>query len=205
MPSILRHSIRYGGFGIGLPLAGWVLSFWLADPPPWIVTSAAVIALALLAWSAYWGIRDLYRWWTDQREEEPAPPLFVSTWRIEKVDRVPFRRLISLRRAAQIAYPRIRHRAELRVLEKMDKDRNDLPGTVAQFLLNQATFPITLYGTMPPMNVFEKIPAKDAKEFSIAGDARALIDQYNDTRRYINVAIKRSDLKRRIKELQSRA
>lgn len=177
------------------------MSQWLSNPPLWAIITAATGAALCISWSAYWAVRDIREWWTGRASEDDPPP-FISTWSLDKADSLPFRRLISLRNAAISAYPKIRKRADVQVLERLSgSDPAKIPGLVAQMLLNHPSFNIPLYGTYPPINVFEKIPEEDARQFRFSDDATQLVGTFNGNHRYRKLAIKRRDLKRRIREL----
>ncbi len=100
-----------------------------------------------------------------------------------------------------LAYPKLRKQMDTQVLKRVNEsDREKLLGTIAEMILNHPTIHIPVYGVFPPLGVFEEIPEDDAKSFRISGDATKLTDFDNPARLYKNLAIKKTDLKRRLRE-----
>ena len=95
----------------------------------------------------------------------------------------------------------VRRRPDVQVLELLNKkDPAKIPGFIAQMLLTDSPG-IRLYGRRRPLKVTERIPLEEASELQFSDDARALVDAYSDDQKYVGLAIRRSDLMRRISEL----
>lgn len=197
----MKQSVKYGGLSVATGLTGWLIAMTTHEPSPYLLVGAAVLAAALFLWSGYWAIRDFRAWLSGSSDTDPGSPPFVFTWRVEKDDAMPLRRLIPLSRAAIAAYPKIRKRVDVQVLEALDGKREKIPGMVAQMLLNHPGFDLPLFGVFPPAEDFGKIPDDDVKSFRISDDAKELFDTMDSHRRYKGLAIKKSDLERRLKEL----
>ena len=186
-------------FGYGLSAAVGVVMMvlpetgWLPQESAkfvfWIGATIAAICILGMGCSAFSSVRRVGL-------------MLMPAWRVEFDGMWPFHRLVSVHEATHIAYPKIRNRLDLQVLESMEDNSNNMPSVVAQILLNNPGFKIPLYGAKAPFTSVEEIPAEDAEQFMFSGDAKELVDQYNENKRYTNVAMRRRDLNRRIVELR---
>lgn len=175
---------------MALPETGWLpqdvarLVFWVG---------AIVAASCAVGWA----------WTTAASWRRDWLSTWILAWHIKGGGIWPFHRLITIHDAAHYAYPRIKHRLDIQILEKLNKAPTSRLGMVAQFLLNGPQFTIPLYGSKPPFNSRDIIPKEDADTFMFSDDARELIDQYDENNKYTNIAMRWHDLKRRIRELKN--
>lgn len=180
--------------GVGVAMMALPETGWLPQDKAivvfWIGTIVAVISFAGLGWTTIISARPDWL------------PVWIPVWRVNRDGLWPFHRLISMHDAAQYAYPKIKTRTDFKVIEHLNKNPDELPAIVAGFLIDRANSPIPIFGSRPPFKLIEAIPDDAANKFKFSDDARELIDRYDERNRYVNIAIRRRDLKRRINELK---
>jgi hypothetical protein len=208
----MRRSVKYGGFPLGFTLTGWVLANAMPQPSAFTMYAASFAAFALISWSAIWAGHDIRNWWAGRKEGELTSPPFVFTWRLIRDDGAPIRRLIPLHRAAIFVYPKLRDLTVVQVIFKMRPSLPErVPGIIAQLLLDEAVgYDFPVYGMLVPSEQLERIPEDDLKSLRISDDAKFMYDAFQGgfdgtlKPRYICLAMKKNDLKRRIKEIRTK-
>jgi hypothetical protein len=209
----MQRSVKYGGYALGTGAGGWVLANAMPHPPTsWLVT-ASVFAVVTFGWSIYWTIRDLIDWWTGRKDGDLKAPPFVLIWRLVRDDTFPVRRLIPFHRAAILAYPKLRDLTAVKLIFKMRSFAPEkVPAIIAQLLLDEAVgFDFPVYGMLVPSEHFERIPEDDLKSLRISDDATFMYDAFAGgydkaaiKPKYVCLAMKKNDLKRRIKEIREK-
>lgn len=208
----MKDSAKYGGFAIATGTGGWVIANVMTKPPFYLLLLVGSFAIIAFLWSAYWTYCDLRAWWLGKTESCAAPPPFVTTWRLIKDDPAPIRRLIPLDRAVIRALPKMRKMPALMLTFNLDgQKREKLPGILAQMLVSEdADFDFPLYGIHPPSEELERIPDDVVNSLMFSDDAAFLYDPFEEgfgngqQAKYICLAIKKRDLKRRLRELGAR-
>lgn len=107
--------------------------------------------------------------------------------------------LVPLPRAVIMAYDQTEHAMVVGLGERMDKNRQKTPAMMAHLLVGNNLIPI--FGRHPPSSLFKKIRTSAAAKYQFAEDAASMVHPYQEDDRYVDLAIRRSDLRRRIKEL----
>lgn len=114
--------------------------------------------------------------------------------------------LMPLPEAASIAFDQLRStdnqetRITFDVLSRLENDEQDkLPGLVCQVLFNNTD--IELYGVLPPGKKMCKIPKEDRDSYMFSNDASELFDQFNTSKRYKELSVRRADFERRLEEI----
>jgi hypothetical protein len=121
----------------------------------------------------------------------------------------PFRRLMSLDRAAIKVLPKLRKLPTLQLIFNLDKQKREkLPGIVAQMLFDGgASFDFPLYGKHLPSEEMERVPPDELDGLMFSDDATFLYDAFEggfnrDQRpKFVALHIQRCHLKRRLREL----
>ncbi len=114
--------------------------------------------------------------------------------------------LIALPEAVSIAFDRIRDAAgnkdtiSFQLMNRLDgNDQRKIPYNVCQTLFNGTKIP--LFGIYPPSRQVKEIPREHAESFMFSDDASEMFNQWNRSERYHSVAVRRSDLEQRLREI----
>ena len=138
--------------------------------------------------------------WESEVEESsgPVPDSWHWNWRVDsRADDIwPVSRLVSLPKAAKIAYDQLQGSLAADMASKMDYPLS----YIAIALSDKGKTP--LFGTRPPSTVLQRVPPEECKKSSFIEDGRVLQRYGRGKPLYDNVCIKRSDLKRMIKQLR---
>ena len=131
----------------------------------------------------------LYRW--------------VPMWKVSFNGWLPFRRLVPLQIAARIAYEKLDGTVAARTAEK---PMNNQPGNPIQWFataiigIDRGRIPI--YGVKPGQQKITRIPDYEIPKCTVTNDASALERWGNNNPRFTEIAVTRSDLNMRIKEIK---
>ena len=183
-------TMRWNFIEIGV---GTVLTFGILiwpDPLPLFRIGGFVVGVGLIAWGVIGTARD--------RKQKPPIPKWRSMWSIDFRAQgiVPFRRLLPLGEAARIAYEKLRGTKVGRIAEGINRD--DPIGYYLHALAGMDG--VTIYGSRLPSTVLEPIAATELKSGSFVDGGSAFLQIYSDTPAFVNLAIKKVDLRQYIRE-----
>jgi hypothetical protein len=180
------------GIWITIALAGIALVasalFYLWPGDPVIGWGAVLFGLTLVLG----GLLQILRWL--RASSATRPPRWVRTWHLERPDRWPYRRLVALDEAVQIAMRQLSHCDAMRSAE------TEYPGNPRRYFVSVLLEPwIEVWGRRIVTGNFERItghryPDETGTRLSPDGSQNYQWD---------TLAIKRRDLHRRIEQLRA--
>lgn len=168
-------------------------SYWAAHPQQHDLLLAAMIVCFVVA--VLVGIWSLYL-------QRPSLPRAIGMWRTEQKhgerhfifgDWLPYRLLMPLERAAQIAYDELENSAYMQLARGLDKGGTDLRAYAVRIVVGKK---VPLYGRRPPATVFSKIEGT-MREHGFIEDAGRSIR--NGAEKKDDVMVLRKDFKKALR------
>ena len=127
-------------------------------------------------------------------------PAFVSMWKLQTNGWLPYKRLIPMTKAVQIAYRYTQNNLASRVAEEGFGGKLRIESYYANALANDGQTPI--YGFKYGTERFVKIPPETFNRGTFSDDASSFSYFGHEQPGYVGLAIRKDDLKRRIKEIK---
>lgn len=148
--------------------------------------------------------------WQTLSEGRGAAPRLRRMWPISRNGRgpfqfdrwFPFRRLIPLSDVARTAYAEMPNAVVTRINERLDGGPQRMIGRFAEWLAGDGS--VQVFGINPATGVLVEIARSEVEEFMFSDDGSEMFDQWEPTRRYTQLKIKRSDAPRLIAALKER-
>jgi len=184
------ESWALAGFGMAAAMVMTVLGAWFASA----VLIAGVIGMAIS------GVVLLRLMATRNQVGGTVRKHLIPTWSLslDRSDRWPFRRLIPLSEAAQIALDKTQGTIHADLAKRLSPD--DPLSYFGHVLWNDGYS--QFYGTKPFQKTLSEVPAEEAPRSHIVDQGATI--KYVGTGKVVatNVHMKRADLRRRIKEIK---
>ncbi len=186
-----RWIVILGGIEI---VGGGIVTAFPEFLPQWVGFIAIAIGVGTIAFGvwganrprpAYYGV--------------PTPDKWIWNWnvRVGATNLFPMGRIVSLHKAARIAYEKTHGTKAAEVAEKLNPD--NVLEYYAHALFNGST---TLFGSRHPSTKLGVVPNDEYGRCGFNDDLSAIRRHGDDRNLYENIYIRRSDLRRLIKELR---
>ena len=186
----MRRPLALAIIGMAAGVVGEAASSYLPNTPPWIWGIVFWAGIAVIAGAVVWGF------WSHAQAKKQTRWLRMWDARFDRRDTWPYRRVVPMEEAARIAYEQTRDTLSAKAAER---DAESILGYYATALWDGVT---NLYGVRPPSTKLELVPDIEANRCGFIDDGAAIKRHGAKEVLYDKLYFKKSDLRRRIKELK---
>ena len=171
---------------------------WPDIMPEWLSYLAISVGVTTILYAIF-GMGGPWSVFPSVREKLHIP-VFLSMWKFQTNGWLPYKRLIPMTKAVQIAYKKTRNNLASKVAEEGFGGKLRIESYYANALANDGQTPI--YGFKYGTERFVKIPPKTFSSGTFSDDANSFSYFGHEQPGYVGLAIRKDDLKRRIKEIK---
>ena len=192
------QTITFSVSGAGLALGLTLLEDYLTGLSGVFYIIAWIVAvLMMLAWPTFYFYEKFFVKKTKQTSSIPA---FLPMWKFQANWWLPYWRLIPMKRAVQISYKKTMDNLASKVAEEGFGGKLIIESYYANALADSGQTPI--FGYKYGTRRFAKIPPDTFNKGTFSDDADSFSYFEEQQPRYVGLAIRKDDLKRRIKEIK---
>ena len=185
-----RIIIVLGGVEI---IIGGSYQLWPDIMPEWLSYLAIGVGVATILYAIF-GMGK-------EKKQTPFIPTFLPMWKFQANWWLPYRRLIPMKKAVIIAYKKTQNNLASKVAEEGFGGKLRIESYYANALANDGQTPI--YGFKYGTERLVKIPPDTFNRGTFSDDADSFSYFEAQQPRYVGLAIRKDDLKRRIKEIKN--
>lgn len=184
-----RIIIVLGGAEI---IVGGSYQLWPDIMPEWLSYLAIGVGVATILYAIF-GMGK-------EKKQTPSIPIFLPMWKFQANWWLPYKRLIPMTRAVQIAYKKTQNNLASRVSEEGFGGKLRIESYYAIALANDGK--TSIYGYKNGTKRFVKIPPETFSSGTFSDDANSFSYFGQKQPRFVGLAMTRRDLKKRLKEIK---
>lgn len=185
-----------GAGGAGLVFAAEQNDWQWPEPLVAVILVASIIAIgvALVLWlqaaAAYFATSHRSKW------------IQMWSFKWERRDWLPFRRLIALEEASALALKKTHGKTAKAAATRLGRKTGRPLGFMATALTADEDDPIRVYGYSDEWSPIEEIPIAAFRAGHISDDCKSLEMPFEDKRAYVGLSILKRDFRRRLAEIK---